>query len=95
MDIIIRYKLNLEIDNFKNSYQKLNEGKEYEELLQKEEQRIRNLSGIELTLKIQCEKYAQKINILEREKDILKSKIVRIYFIIIYRKSKKLDMIFN
>ena len=60
MDIIIRYKLNLEIDNFKNSYQNLNEGREYEELLQREEQRIRKLSGIELTLKIQCEKYADR-----------------------------------
>jgi hypothetical protein len=88
LDIIIRYKLNLEIDNFKNSYQNLNEGREYEELLQREEQRIRKLSGIELTLKIQCEKYVQKINILEREKDILKSKIVRINFIINIERAK-------
>ena len=82
LDIIISYKLNIKLENFKNSYHNLNEAKEYEILLQKEEERIRKLSSIELTLKLQCEKYAQKIDILEREKDILKSKIVRRYYII-------------
>ena len=82
LDIIISYKLNIKLENFKNSYQNLNEAIEYEKLLQKEEERIRKLSSIELTLKLQCEKYAQKIDILEREKDILKSKIVRRYYII-------------
>ena len=82
LDIIISYKLNIKLENFKNNYENLNEAKEYEILLQKEEERIRKLSSIELTLKLQCEKYAQKIDILEREKDILKSKIVRRYFII-------------
>jgi len=82
LDIIISYKLNIKLENFKNSYQNLNEAEDYEKLLQKEEERIRKLSSIELTLKLQCEKYAQKIDILEREKDILKSKIVRRYFII-------------
>ena len=82
LDIIISYKLNIKLENFKNSYHNLNEAEEYEKLLQKEEERIRKLSSIELTLKLQCEKYAQKIDILEREKDILKSKIVRRYFII-------------
>ena len=82
LDIIISYKLNIKLENFKNSYHNLNEAEDYEKLLQKEEERIRKLSSIELTLKLQCEKYAQKIDILEREKDILKSKIVRRYFII-------------
>ena len=82
LDIIISYKLNIKLENFKNSYHNLNEAEEYEKLLQKEEERIRKLSSIELTLKLQCEKYAQKIDILEREKDILKSKIVRRYYII-------------
>ena len=82
LDIIISYKLNIKLENFKNSYHNLNEAEEYEILLQKEEERIRKLSSIELTLKLQCEKYAQKIDILEREKDILKSKIVRRYYII-------------
>ena len=82
LDIIISYKLNIKLENFKNSYHNLNETEDYEKLLQKEEERIRKLSSIELTLKLQCEKYAQKIDILEREKDILKSKIVRRYFII-------------
>ena len=82
LDIIISYKLNIKLENFKNSYHNLNEAEDYEKLLQKEEERIRKLSSIELTLKLQCEKYAQKIDILEREKDILKSKIVRRYYII-------------
>lgn len=50
----------------------------YEELLQKDEERIRKLSGIEITLKLQCEKYVQKIESLENENNKLKSHIVRI-----------------
>lgn len=78
MDIIISYKLNEEIEKFKNSYQNLNEGLEYEDLLQNAEKRIRKLSATELTLKLQCQKYAQKIDKLEKENQSLQSQIVRI-----------------
>jgi len=71
-------KLDKEIEDFKKNYQKLNEGIEYEKLLQKAEQYIRKLSRIELTLKIQCEKYAQKIDELESDIKLLKLNLVRI-----------------
>lgn len=77
MDIIIDYKLNVKIENIKNSYEGISEGIMYEELLRKEEQRIRKLSGMVLTLKLQCEKFVNRIDILEREKNILKSYTVR------------------
>lgn len=77
MDIIIDYKLNAKIENIKNSYEGISEGIMYEELLRKEEQRIRKLSGMVLTLKLQCEKFVNRIDILEREKNILKSYTVR------------------
>jgi hypothetical protein len=78
LDIIINYKLNKEIENFKNSYESINEGSEYEKLLQREEERIRKLSSIELALKLQCEKYTQIIDILENEKISLQKQLVRI-----------------
>ena len=71
-------KLDKEIEDFKKNYQKLDEGIEYEKLLQKAEQYIRKLSRIELTLKIQCEKYAQKIDELESDIKLLKLNLVRI-----------------
>lgn len=77
MDIIIDYKLNAKIENIKNSYEGISEGIMYEELLRNEEQRIRKLSGMILTLKLQCEKFVNRIDILEREKNILKSYTVR------------------
>ena len=71
----------------------MNEGKEYEILLQKDEERIRKLSSIELILKLQCEKYAQKIDSLEDENNKLKIHLVRINFLQIFtiylEKSKK------
>lgn len=77
MDIIIDYKLNVKIENIKNSYESISEGIMYEELLRNEEQRIRKLSGMVLSLKLQCEKFVNRIDILEREKNILKSYTVR------------------
>ena len=80
LDIIIDYKLNKEIENFKNSYESINEGSEYEKLLQREEERIRKLSSIEITLKLQCEKFVQKIDFLEKEKTNLQKELVRINY---------------
>jgi hypothetical protein len=45
------------------------------------EQNIREHISIEHQLKIQCEKYAEKLDLLEEEKIILLSQIVRIIFI--------------
>ena len=49
--------------------------KDYEILLQKLEREIREHISIEHQLKIQCEKYAEKLDILEKDKIILLSQI--------------------
>jgi hypothetical protein len=49
--------------------------------LQKLEQNIREHISIEHQLKIQCEKYAEKLDLFEEEKIILLSQIVRYIFI--------------
>ena len=59
--------------------------KDYETLLQKLEQDIREHISIEHQFKIQCEKYAEKLDSLEEDKIILLSQIVRyIYLFILY-----------
>lgn len=78
LDIIIKLKFDKEIEEFKKNYQNLSEGVEYEKLLQKEEEHIRNITKTELILKIQCEKYAQKIDELEQTIEMLKINLVRI-----------------
>ena len=49
-------------------------------LLQKLEQKIREHISIEHQLRIQCEKYAEKLDLLENEKKILLSENVRYTF---------------
>jgi hypothetical protein len=56
-----------------------NSAKNYETLLQKEEEALRQHISIEHQLKIQCEKYAEKINIIENEKLILIEEIVSLF----------------
>ena len=53
-------------------------------MLQKLEQNIREHISIEHQLKIQCEKYAEQLDILEDEKIILLSQIVRYIFLFIF-----------
>lgn len=55
---------------------------DYETLLQKLEQDIREHISIEHQLKLQCEKYAETIDILEDEKIVLLSQIVSNLFFI-------------
>ena len=83
LDIIISIKLDEELEKYKYNNEP-NTTNEYEELLQKEEEAIREHISIEHQLKIQCEKYAEKIDILEDEKDILLSQIVSKKLFIIY-----------
>ena len=80
-DIIINFRVNEEIDKLKNSIESLNEAKEYENLLQKEEERIRKLLAEEISLKLQCEKYAHNLDILEKEKNSILEQIVSEYFL--------------
>ena len=67
MDIIISIKLNKEIDEYNKQKILLNPAQEYEILLQKEEKNIREYISIEHQLRIQCEKYAQEIDCLDKE----------------------------
>ena len=48
-----------------------------ETLLQKEEEALRQHISIEHQLKIQCEKYVEKLDILENQKILLINEIVR------------------
>ena len=75
IDIIISIKLNEELDII-NKNNKLNSAREYEILLQKEEQNNREHIGIEHQFRIQCEKYAQELDTLEEEKIVLLIQIV-------------------
>ena len=81
LDIIIKLKIDNEIEEFKKNYQNLSEGIEYEKLLQKEEEQIRNISRTEFILKNQCEKYAKKIDELEKNIEKLKINLVRIFIL--------------
>ena len=98
IDIIISIKLNEEIEKNKQST-KLNSAKQYELLLQKEEQNNREHISIEHQFRIQCEKYATEIDALEEEKIVLLFQIVRIILInlinlnkLLYRNFKKMDL---
>ena len=96
LDIIINFRVNEEIDKLKNSIESLNEAKEYENLLQEEEERIRKLLAEEISLKLQCEKYAQNLDILEQEKNSILEQIVSEYSLIlilnIIRKEKEMNI---
>ena len=72
--------------------------KDYETLLQKLEQDIREHISIEHQLKIQCEKFAENIDNLEEEKILLLSQIVRIFILLyyyIYRRMKEKNLMNN
>lgn len=69
-----------ELEKYKFNNNDPNSIKDYEILLQKLEQNIREHISIEHQLKIQCEKYAEKLDILEDEKIILLAQIVRHLF---------------
>ena len=53
-----------------------NSATKYETLLQKEEEALRQHIGIEHQLKIQCEKFAEKLDVLEGQKIMLINEIV-------------------
>ena len=96
LDIIINFRVNEEIDKLKNSIESLNETNEYENLLQEEEVRIRKLLAEEISLKLQCEKYAQNLDILEQEKNSILEQIVSEYslklILNIIRKEKEVNI---
>ena len=80
LDIIISLKLDEELKKYinDNSNNDPNIISEYEKLLQKEEADIREHISVEHQLKIQCEKFAEKLDLLEDERIFLMTQIVRI-----------------
>ena len=80
LDILISLKLDEELQKYlnDNNNNDPNTISEYEKLLQKEEADIREHISVEHQLKIQCEKFAEKLDILEDERIFLMSQIVRI-----------------
>ncbi len=78
IDIIVSIKVDEELK--RHNQDNPNAANEYETLLQKEEEAIRQHISTEHQLKIQCEKFAEKIDNLEKEKKIIINEIVRNYF---------------
>jgi len=76
LDIIINIKLEEELKKYINNKDNPNAANNYETLLQKEEEAIRKHISVEHQLKIQCEKFAEKLDILEEEKNDLNNIIV-------------------
>ena len=75
MDIIVSLKVDKELQKYEKDNS--NAAKDYETLLQKEEKEIRQHISNEHQLKIQCSKFAEKLDFIEKEKEILMNGIVR------------------
>ena len=91
LDILVSIKLREELEKYKFNDEQPNDAREYEKLLQKTEMKIRKHISIELQLKIQCVKYKEKLDILEKEKNNCYFELVSIIFIniIIYIERNK------
>lgn len=83
IDIIISIKLNEQLEKINQNIE-MNPAREYEVLLQKEEQNNREHISIEHQFRIQCEKYAQELDTLEEEKIVLLFQIVSKYYLFFY-----------
>ena len=77
LDIIITLKVDEELKKYEKDNP--NAANDYETLLQKEEEAIRQHISTEHQLKIQCEKFAEKLDKIEKEKVILMKEIVSIF----------------
>ena len=75
IDIIVSINVNKELEKYYNDSE-LNSAREYELLLQKEEQVNREHIAIEHQFRIQCEKYAHELDSAEEEKVALLLQIV-------------------
>jgi hypothetical protein len=75
IDIIISIKLNEQLEKINQNIE-MNPAREYEVLLQKEEQNNREHISIEHQFRIQCEKYAHELDSAEEEKVALLLQIV-------------------
>ena len=66
IDIIISIKLENELQKYLPEKDNPNSATKYETLLQKEEESLRQHISIEHQLKIQCEKFAEKLDEIEK-----------------------------
>ena len=71
IDIIVSIKLENELQKYIPEKDNPNSAQKFETLLQKEEEALRQHISIEHQLKIQCEKYAEKVDLLENQKTLL------------------------
>ena len=76
IDIIISIKLENELQKYLPEKDNPNSATKYETLLQKEEESLRQHISIEHQLKIQCEKFAEKLDEIEKQRLLLVSEIV-------------------
>ena len=77
IDIIISIKLEDELQKYLPVKDNPNSATKIETLLQKQEEALRQHISIEHQLKIQCEKFAEKLDDLEQQKIRLIDEIVR------------------
>ena len=73
IDIIISIKLENELQKYLPEKDNPNSATKYETLLQKEEESLRQHISIEHQLKIQCEKFAEKLDEIENQRLLLLS----------------------
>ena len=84
IDILVSMKLAEELEKYKyNDDDSYGKPRDYEKLLQKLEQNIREHISIEHQLKIQCEKFVEKLDILEDEKIVFYVELVSIFYLIL------------
>ena len=76
IDIIISIKLENELQKYLPEKDNPNSATKNETLLQKEEESLRQHISIEHQLKIQCEKFAEKLDEIENQRLLLVSEIV-------------------
>ena len=77
IDIIVSIKLEDELQKYLPEKDNPNSATKIETLLQKQEEALRQHISIEHQLKIQCEKFAEKLDDLEQQKIRLIDEIVR------------------
>ena len=76
IDMIVSIKLEDELQKYIPEKDNPNSATKYETLLQKEEESLRQHISIEHQLKIQCEKFAEKLDEIENQRLLLVSEIV-------------------
>ena len=90
IDILVSMKLAEELEKYKyNDDDSYGKPRDYEKLLQKLEQNIREHISIEHQLKLQCEKFVEKLDILEDEKIVFYVELVSIFYLILIYNNKQ------